>query len=156
MLLQIQLKDVVTEYHSFFIYYFVCHILLYNKTVRSFRFLRLRVFAFTQASVLPTGLRCTLTELRCPSGLCYTLIHGDILLLDHDISSMEQYLCERHIKSSWSPYCTRYAAVSMPDCLTIPHLIYYGILKCHLLNPHQNDQGWKGPCFFQRLIAKMS
>jgi hypothetical protein len=22
-----------------------------------------------------------------------------------------------------------------------------------LINPHQNDQGRKGPCFFQRLIA---
>jgi len=24
---------------------------------------------------------------------------------------------------------------------------------CKMFNPHQNDQGWKGPCFFQRLIA---
>ncbi len=23
----------------------------------------------------------------------------------------------------------------------------------HFFNPHQNDQGWKGPCFFKRLIA---
>jgi hypothetical protein len=26
-------------------------------------------------------------------------------------------------------------------------------LKKNFVNPHQNDQGQKGPCFFQRLIA---
>ncbi len=26
-------------------------------------------------------------------------------------------------------------------------------VHCFLFNPHQNDQGRKGPCFFQRLIA---
>ncbi len=27
------------------------------------------------------------------------------------------------------------------------------IMASLCFNPHQNDQGWKGPCFFQRLIA---
>ncbi len=109
----------------------VIYVLLYNKTVRSFRFFRLRVFAFTQASVLPTGLRCTLTELRCPSGLCYTESHDDILPLSHDSSSVEQYLCIFYILSKIKDtskavevYYICLRCRTMPDCLTIPHLIY--------------------------------
>jgi len=34
------------------------------------------------------------------------------------------------------------------------HLIKLeGLLKIEHFNPHQNDQGRKGPCCFQRLIA---
>ncbi len=46
--------------------------------------------------------------------------------------------------------------ISMKNPLTYQityEIIPHKILKSRTFNPHQNDQGRKGPCYFQRLIA---